>query len=71
MTRTYKYQIEKQLEEQGFDRIHTLRKMWHPVNGVNRHGWFVATIYGWYALGETLQHAYDRLELRAEEMESI
>jgi len=71
MKRIYKYQIEKQLKEQEFDRIHTLCKMWHPVNGINRYGWFVATIYGWHALGATLQHSYDRLELRGEEMHYI
>lgn len=65
MTITKKQLIAK-LEEQNFDRTHTLRKTWEQVNGINRYGWFIATLHGWKHLGSTIAESMDHLEAREE-----
>ena len=60
-------EVIKMLKANGYDRIHTLRKTWEQVNGINRRGWFIATLHGWQFLGETLADALEYLTLKVED----
>jgi hypothetical protein len=61
-------QIENLLEELGYDRLHTFEKGWHLVNGINRRGWFIATINGWKFIGFTLQDCLNNLQMKVDEI---
>ena len=69
--RIRKAQVIKMLEEEGFDRIHTLHKTRENRNGDPRRGWFIATLYGWKYLGDTLAEVASYLELRKDEREHL
>ena len=68
--RVRKDEVIQMLKDQGYDRPLTLRKTWEQVNGIVRRGWFIATLYGWKYLGDTLAEAQEYLTLEQEEKDS-
>jgi hypothetical protein len=66
--RVRKYQVIKMLEDTSHERIHTFRKTWMLKDGQERFGWWIATLYGWKHVGDTLAECQYNLEL-IQEME--